>query len=210
MTGKKPGPTTAVDAWNALRQKINSAARRPGQIPAPSPREQEALLKKRAEKLAQIEKKADTTETLEVVEFRLAEEHYGLEYNYVREVYPLKSLTPIPGTPDFILGIVSIRGEILSVVDLKRFFEMPLKGLTDLTRVIILYHRETGMTFGILAEEVLGTLSVPVRDIQPPPPTLTGIRADYLHGVAKQRLIVLDAAKLLTDKRMIVHQEVEG
>ncbi len=118
----------------------------------------------------------------------------------------------MPGAPGFVLGIVSVRGEIFSVVDLKKFFEMPTRGLTDLTRVIILsLHAPTGgMEFDILAEEVMGTVSLPIKDIQPGLPTLTGIRADYLKGVAKNRLIVLDSAKLLSDKKMIVHQEVDA
>ncbi len=144
-----------------------------------------------------------------MVEFRLAEERYGVECLYVKGVYPLRQLTPIPGTPDFILGIISVRGEIISVTDLKRFFEMPRQGLTDLTRVIILRHPAIEMTFGIVAEEVMGTLSVPVKDLQPQLPTLTGIRTDYLKGVAKSGMIVLDAPKLLSDKKMIVNQYVE-
>jgi purine-binding chemotaxis protein CheW len=144
------------------------------------------ILAQRARKLARVEEIPDTGETLELVEFKLAEEHYAVECLYVREVYPLKNLTPVPGAPGFVLGIVSVRGEIFSVVDLKKFFEMPPRGLTDLTRVIILsLHAPTGgMEFGILAEEVMGTVSLPIKDIQPGLPTLTGIRADYLKGVA--------------------------
>jgi purine-binding chemotaxis protein CheW len=169
--------------------------------------ERKNILAKRAKKLAQKEKVHEHRECIEVVEFRLAEENYAIECAHVREVYPLKDLTPIPGTPDFVLGIISVRGEIISILDLKKFFEMPEKGLTDLTRVIILKNEE--MQFGILAEEVMGTLSLPVREIQPTLPTLTGIHSDYLKGIAKNRLIVLDAAKLLSDKKMIVHQEVD-
>lgn len=167
----------------------------------------EDILEIRAKKLAEKEIERDIEEFIEIVEFRLANECYGVECTYVREVYPLKDLTPIPGTPAFVLGILSVRGEIISVVDLKKFFEMPENGLTDLTRVIILTNGD--MQFGILAEEVTGTLSLPLNHIQPPPPTLTGIRVEYLRGVAHNHLVVLDAHKLLTDKKMIVHQEVE-
>jgi purine-binding chemotaxis protein CheW len=172
-----------------------------------SAEERKTILAKRAQKLAQKEKAQELRERVEIVEFRLADERYAVECMYVREVYPLRDLTPIPGTPAFVMGIVSVRGEIISVVDLKKFFELPEKGLTDLTRVIILYNNE--MQFGVLAEEVMGTISLPARDIHPPLPTLTGVRADYLKGVAKNRLIVLDAVKLLSDKKMIVNQEVE-
>lgn len=210
MTDKNTKSTISakdVDTWSVLHQQMEQSAQRLRQTLTTSPEEQKAILKKRAEKLAQKGKIKVAGKCIEVVEFRLAEEQYTVECLYVREVYPLKQLTPIPGTPDFILGIVSVRGEIISVVDLKKFFEMPQKGLTDLTRVIILHHQD--MEFGILAEEVMGTISLPIRDIRPPLPTLTGIRAEYIKGVAKNRLIVLDAVRLLTDKKMIVHQEVE-
>lgn len=199
--------TKDMDTWSVLHLQMEQSAQRLQQTMTTTSEEQKAILKKRAEKLAVKEKIKEDGECIEVVEFRLAEEHYALGCLYVREVYPLKQLTPIPGTPDFILGIVNVRGEIISVLDLKFFFEMPQKGLTDLTRVIILQHND--MEFGILAEEVMGTVSLPVRDIRPPLPTLTGIRAKYLKGIAKNRLIVLDAVKLLTDKKMVVHQEVE-
>lgn len=166
-----------------------------------------AILESRAKKLAEKEIERNIEEIIEIVEFRLANECYGVECLYVREVYPLKDLTQVPGTPNFVLGILSVRGEIISVVDLKKFFEMPARGLTDLTRVIILSNED--MQFGILAEEVMGTLSLPLSHIQQPPPTLTGIRAEYLRGVANNRLVVLDAVKLLSDKKMIVHQDVE-
>lgn len=170
------------------------------------------ILTRRAQKLAKVEDSSDNGQTVELVEFLLADEHYGVDCRCVREVYPLKELTPVPGTPPFIMGIVNVRGEVFSVVDLKKFFELPDKGLTDLTRVIILHQprHPGGMEFGILAEEVTGTVSLLEKDIQEPPPTLTGIRADYLSGIAKNRLILLDAVKLLTDKKMIVHQETEG
>jgi purine-binding chemotaxis protein CheW len=142
-----------------------------------------------------------------VVEFRLADEIYALECTYISEVYPLRSLTSIPGTPDFVLGIINIRGQIVSVIDLKKFFELPPKGLSDLTRVIVL--KNGGMEFGILAEEVMGTTFIRSGEIQPPLPTLTGIRSDYLKGIAKNRLIVLDAPKLLSDEKIIVNQEIE-
>lgn len=169
------------------------------------------ILTRRAQKLARVDETRETGDTMELVEFLLADERYAVQCRFVREVYPLRDLTPVPGTPSFILGIVSVRGEVFSVVDLKKFFELPARGLTDLTRVIILHQQpgEGDMEFGILAEEVTGTLSLPVQDIQPPLPTMTGARADYLAGVAKNRLIILDAAKLLADKKMIVHQEVD-
>ncbi len=66
------------------------------------------------------------------------------------------------------------------------------------------------MEFGILADDILGVSQVPVKDVQESLPTLTDIRAEYLKGVTKDRLTILDAKKILTDKNLIVHEEVSG
>jgi purine-binding chemotaxis protein CheW len=140
------------------------------------------------------------------VEFLLSGEEYALESGYVREVYPLRELTPLPCTPPFVLGIVNMRGKILSVIDMRRFFELPGQGVTDLNKVIIL-HRGS-MEFGILADAIIGVRTIAASELQPSLPTLTDIRAAYLKGVTKDGLVVLDAAKMLSDKRIVVHEEV--
>ncbi|MBI2998359.1 MAG: chemotaxis protein CheW, partial [Deltaproteobacteria bacterium] len=109
---------------------------------------------------------------MEIVEFFLASEKYGVESSYVREIYPLKELTPVPCTPSFVLGIINVRGQILSVIDIKKFFDLPEKGLTDLNKVLIL--RNDRMEFGILADAVLSVNRASINDIQPGLPTLTG------------------------------------
>lgn len=169
---------------------------------------QQQLLKKRAQQLAKVEIKTEVNESpLDVVEFRLAQETYALECHYIREVSTMKSIVPIPGTPGFVLGIINIRGQLLSVIDLGKFFELPAKGLNEILWVIVLKHKM--MEFGIIAEEILGASSIPVQEIQPPLPTLTGIRFQYLKGIAKNQLIILDAAKILADEKMIINQGTE-
>ena len=111
-------------------------------------------------------------ECLEVVSFMLGQEKYGVETRYVREVCPLNELTPLPGTPPFVLGIVNVRGQVLSVIDIRKLFDLPQKGVGDLDRVIVLQHG--GMEFGILANSILGVVQVPTDDLQPSLPTLDG------------------------------------
>ena len=76
---------------------------------------------------------------------------------------------------------VNVRGQILSVLDLKKFFNLPEKGLGDLNKIIII--RNEMMEFGILADVIIGTRRIPLEAIQPPPPAVTGIGAEYLKGV---------------------------
>lgn len=171
--------------------------------------EEQVILRKRALALArEPEKEEAAAERLEIVEFLLAYERYGIESSYIREVYPLKDLTPLPGTPPFVLGIMNVRGKILSVIDLRKFFDLPQKGLTDLNKVIIV-HDEV-MEFGILADAILGVRLIPLRELQPSLPTLTEVRADYLKGVTEERLVVLDGGAILSDRRIIVQEEALG
>jgi len=165
------------------------------------------ILKERAQALAREPKREEVEERIEVVEFLLAYERYAIESRYVREVYPVKEIAPVPCTPPFVLGIINVRGQILSVIDIKKFFDLPERGLTDLNKVIIL--RDEEMEFGILADAILGVHSIPTYEIQPSLPTLTGIREDYLKGVTGERAVILDAKKLLSDKKIVVHEEVE-
>ena len=147
-----------------------------------------------------------TGDVLDVLEFLLTYETYAIEMRWVAETYPLKDLTPLPCTPPFVAGIINVRGRILSVIDIRKFFDLPEKGLTDLNRVIIVDNGE--MEFGILADEILGTRSIPLSEMQPPLPTLTGIREGYLMGVTRERTAILDGARLLSDKNLIVHDEL--
>ena len=164
-------------------------------------------LKNRAIAMAQEpEQKRETSTITEIIEFILADENYGIESAFVREVYPLKDFTPLPGVPSFIPGIVNVRGQILPVVDLKKFFNLPEKGLGELNKVIIL--RDEQMEFGILADAVNGTKVVYREDVLPVPLTVTGIGEEYLKGVTKESLIVLNAKRLLSDKSIVVNEEV--
>src|SRR6202521_3590555 len=166
------------------------------------------ILRARAQALARPPAHTPAAGTLlEVLEFRLAQERYAIETRYVREVYPLKDLTPLACTPPFVLGIVNVRGRIVPVFDLKNFFDLPEQGLTDLHRIILIEGSE--MELGLLADVSVGVRSIPADSLQPSLSTFTGIRSEYLKGVTAERLVVLDVARILADPKIIVHEEVE-
>lgn len=172
-----------------------------------SPEDRE-VLRARARALARPpEGDAAAGASLELLEFRLARESYGLETRHVQEVYPLRELTPLPCVPPFVLGIVNVRGRVRAVIDIKKFFDLPDQGLTDLHRVILV--RGHGLELGLLADAVVGVRTIPVDGLQASLPTLTDIRADYLKGVTAERLVVLDLDRILADPKLIVHEEVE-
>ena len=166
------------------------------------------ILHDRAQVLARPPEQAAADTLFELLEFRLAQERYAVETRYVREVYPLKDLTPLPCTPPFVLGVVNVRGHILPVLDLKKFFDLPETGLTDLHCIILV--RERDIEFGLLADVIVSVRSILVESLQPSLPTLTGIRSDYLKGVTDECLVVLDLARLFADPKILVHEEIEN
>lgn len=208
-TASHAGGKRAQIDWHEVRQRLDIARAAIEHATSPDPEETRRILKARAQVLGRKSAPAEAIgERIEVVEFILAHERYAVESQHVRDVYPLEQLTPMPCTPAFVLGIVNLHGEILSVIDIKKFFDLPEKGLTDLNKVIIL--ESDSMRFGILADVIVGVHRIPVADIQPSLPTLTGIREEYLKGVTHNRTVILDAGKLLTDDRIIVQEQVPG
>jgi len=211
---KSPSPgNPAADGnntdWHDVRHRLGIMREVLEQRWIPSPEEKEHILRVRADALARPpENDAKSRPHIELVEFALAHETYGIQSSFVREVSAVNELTPLPCTPAFVLGIVNVRGEIVSVIDLKKLFDLPGAGLTDLGRVIIL-HAEA-MTFGILADQIIGVHDVALDEIRPAPPNHRGIRERYLMGVTSDRLVVLDAVALLSDRKIIVHEEVAG
>jgi len=193
------------------RLEVTRAAVQEGFVP--DPRQKKRILKDRARDLAREPATETDVTYLRTIEFLLADERYAIESAYVRQVYPLKGLTPLPCTPAFVMGITNVRGEILSVIDIKQFFDLPEQGLSDLNKVIIVQMDE--MRVGILADAILGTRAIPLPEIQPSLPTFTGTRAEYLKGVVAslpgmdERLIVLDVERILSDERIIVHEQVK-
>ena len=192
--------------WSEIHRRLASAQEALTAGTAPSREERHAILKARARILAR-EPRKDTgpLESLEIIEFRLASETYGIESEFVREIYPLKDFTSLPGTPAYVLGIINVRGQILSVLDLKVFFNLPRKGLGDLNKAIIL--RNDRMEFAILADAILGARQIPLVTIQASPAAVSGIGAEYLTGITEEGVIILDAKKILGDDKIIVHQE---
>jgi len=138
-----------------------------------------------------------------VVEFLLSGERYALDADLVQEVAPIHELVSLPGTPDFILGIINLRGEIRSVVDLRRVFGMPESRRGDPGYAVILGNGD--MEFGLYAEAVPGAHALRPETLVESLPTLTDIRAEFLKGVTAEGLVYLDAQRILTDGRLALN-----
>ena len=162
-----------------------------------------AILRRRARELAKApDAEVGGARLMEILEFSLGPERYAFQTSFVREVFPLTEITPLPGVPSYILGVVNVRGRILSVMDIRRLLEFSNVGLTNLNKAIILHNK--GMELAVLADEVAGVYAVDAEEGQRGLATLSGRREEYLKGVTQDRVVVLDAEKLLASEDLLV------
>lgn len=162
------------------------------------------ILLERAKKVAgRKENNILTTEnTISVVEFLLSPERFAIEEKYVSEVLSLKEITSIPGTPAFVMGVINLRGRIVSIINLKTLFNLKERGLTELNKVIIL--KNESMEFGIVVDSISGNITIDLQTVSTPPLTLNTIDSHNIKGITPDGLILLNATNLLYSKQIIL------
>ncbi len=183
----------------------------------PKPETEYSELERRARALAKLlTEEAAEGETLHLVTFPLGEERYGVEVTLVQEVQPVESQTwsPVPCTPDFIVGAVNIRGRIYSMMDVARFLGLPRRPRSETAHVLLVRGGDQGeggegeVELSILADDVPQVASVPLAEVQPSSATVSTQVQEYVRGVTDDMLIILDVERLLSDPGIIVHKEV--
>jgi purine-binding chemotaxis protein CheW len=165
--------------------------------------QKQQILEERAAALAHSAEPGQVPSTaLRMVEFLLAQQHYAVETRHVREVQQVTNITPIPCTPLFVLGVINVRGRILSVIDLATFFDLPHTPSAESGVVMVLGAED--MEVGVRVDELLGTRLVAEDDLSAATTGHSSIRCEYLQGVAKEQLLLLDVERLLSDNRLLV------
>jgi len=192
----------AID-WQAVRDRLNRSAQALEEAQRLSPERVRAILEARARAAARIPEVAPVAEAvIEVVRFTLGAERYALETTCVREILRSREITSMPGAPDFLVGVTNLRGQIVAVFDLRRYFGIPAPDATDLARVIVLGRER--IEFGVLADAVHEVALLRLDQISEPPESVAGLARSFLRGVTAEALIVLDAGVLLDDPRLFI------
>jgi purine-binding chemotaxis protein CheW len=182
------------------RRTLDASGNRP-------PDEVTRVLRERAQALAKpLDEAPRPAEELALLVFSLVGERYGVEMAHVLEVLPLRDLMPVPRTPSFVLGVMNHRGRILSVLDLRGLLELAGRGVVEGSRVVAV--EAGGMTFGVFAEAVMGTVTVGAHEVAPLPVILSGDRPAFLRGVTGEMVALLDLEALARDPRITVNDEV--
>ncbi|HHJ37892.1 MAG: chemotaxis protein CheW [Methylothermaceae bacteria B42] len=142
-------------------------------------------------------------ELLQWVTFRLAEETYGINVMQVQEVLRVTEIAPVPGSPDYVIGIINLRGNVVTVVDTRSRFGLPSKEPDDLSRIVII---ESGdQEIGILVDSVAEVVELRASDMESAPNVGNEESSRYIQGVTSQDgqlLILVDLNKFLTDEEL--------
>ncbi len=234
-TSSDNGQKRTLD-WEDIRQRIVAANAALTKLDEISPEMLQQVWARRAALLAQALPQEDEAEQIELVLVRLGREVYGLDAQYVFSIKPAELITRVPRVPDWVTGVVNLRGRILSVIDLRRYFGLPPvesegnegnndgKNDHDVPRMPaertdhLVVVQTPDMEIALLADEVLAVKSVPVSHIQDATGTVRGLRPEYVRGIVAQEdgatddpspmFVVLDLPAMLADERLIVHEDV--
>ena len=148
------------------------------------------------------ESKADMSELLQLVSFKIGEEEFGIEILKVQEINKMTLITKVPNAPYFVEGVINLRGRVILIIDLRTRLGMERKEYDKNTRIIVVEINEK--TIGFIVDAVSEVLRIQKGITEQPPELVTGIDSRYITAVAKledRLLILLDLDKLLTTEQ---------
>ena len=142
-----------------------------------------------------------TAASTEFISFAIGDEQYGVAIMAVREIKGWSGVTQLPNQPDYMRGVLNLRGVMVPIVDLRCRFG---QGMTEATPVhVVIVVQIDNKTVGLLADRVLDIISVEAAQIQPVPQVSRGPRADFLSGlvtVDETMVALIDLARLLSEQ----------
>lgn len=147
-------------------------------------------------------------EIVQLVTFRMGNEEFALDILKVQEINRIVDITGVPKAPDFVKGVINLRGRVIPVVDIRKKFHLKIKNATKETRIIVV--NIMSKTIGLIVDSVSEVLRIDSSTIQPPPPLIAGLDSDYIKGVGKlddRLIILLDIDKIFTTGE---HRLIEG
>ena len=157
------------------------------------------------------ENKVDVENSINLVTFKLGNNEYAIDIMQAKEIIKMEKITLIPNAPDYVEGVINLRGNIIPIVDLKKRFNLEENDGEKNTGIIIVKIDDVDM--GIIIDAISKVVSISNSNIQPPPPMLSGIGQKYIKGVAKlddKLLVVLDLEKLIVGDDEDIEENIEA
>lgn len=140
-------------------------------------------------------------EILQLVTFTLGEEEFAVDILKVQEINRMKEITRIPNAPDFVEGVINLRGKVIPVIDLRKRFNMPEKAHSDQSRIMIM--EVCSIIMGLIVDAVSEVLRIPSELVKSPPPMATTVSSEFIKGIAEvesRLIILLDMDKIMSNK----------
>ena len=138
-------------------------------------------------------------ELLQLVTFSTGDEEFGVDILRVQEIIRTMAITKVPKAPEFVEGVINLRGKVIPIIDLRRRFGLQSKAHDKHTRIIVI--EINTMIVGFVVDSVSEVLRIPTSTVEPPPPVVAGLESEYISGVGKledRLLILLDLDRLLS------------
>lgn len=146
----------------------------------------------------------DSRTARKVLSFALGNEEYGLDILAVREIIGLIDITPLPQSPEYVKGVINLRGKIIPVLELRTRFGMPSVNYTDETCIIVVDvpvdNDADARLMGVVVDTVREVLDIPTSAIEPPPEFGCSVPMDFITGIGKVRdkvVVMLDTSKVM-------------
>ncbi len=155
--------------------------------------------------------KKTAIQDLQAVVFMLNRAYYGVPILQVQEIVKMTEITELPNTPDFVQGIVNLRGKIIPIIDMRKRFGLPEETIDENWKILIL--KEEDVLFGVMVDQISEVEKVPATLIEKPPKIVAGVNGKFINGIAKTQnrlLILLDIAKILSDEEKELLQDIES
>ena len=133
--------------------------------------------------------------------FHLAGEDYGVEIRYVTEIIGIQKITEVPDMPDFVRGVINLRGKVIPVMDVRTRFRLPPREYDERTCIIVVDINESSV--GLVVDEVRDVADIPAAQVEPPPVTVKSRGGSYIQGLGKldnEVKIILNVNRLLNDE----------
>ncbi len=149
--------------------------------------------------------------TLQLVTFKLGQEEFGVNILQVHEIIRMMQVTHVPNAPDFIYGVINLRGKVIPIVSLRKRFGLDAEAEDNQSlRIVVVELRN--VVVGFIVDAVSEVLRISKDIVEPPPPILAGIESEYITGVAKMEdrlIILLDLEQLLSkeEKKELQQQQ---
>ena len=148
--------------------------------------------------------------TLQAVTFALGSEEYGVDIAQVQEINRMVTITHVPRAPQFMEGVINLRGQLIPIIDLRTRFGMERSERTKNTRIVV---TEIGnKRIGMVVDSVSEVLRIPVEQIEDAPDLVAGVDTEYIRGVGKmgdRLIIMLDLGRVISGSEKVELQKLE-